>query len=386
MAAQLQALGVTGERALLLYPSGLDFVVGFFGCLYAGVTAVPAYPPRRHKLQQRLRSIVADCRPAVCLATSAVTERADVLSSQSEDLDTVQWLATVTLVADAEALDTLAGAWDAPDINRQTLAFLQYTSGSTGSPKGVMVSHGNLLCNEELIRCAFGQDQQSVIVGWLPLYHDMGLIGSVLQPLYVGARCVLISPMAFLQKPLRWLAAIDRYRATTSGGPNFAYELCVDRVAAADRAVLDLSSWTVAFNGAEAVRAATLDRFAATFGPQGFRREAFYPCYGLAEATLFVAGGDPRQAPVVGTYDSGELERDCALPIDGEADNARPLVSSQSRGARSRWRGAPCSGALDDPWSGSGDPTRASQPPGASDRHRSNRHGRCCGAAGARAR
>ena len=321
IAARLQELGAAGERALLFYPAGLDFIAAFFGCLYAGVTAVPAYPPRRHKVQPRLRAIVADCRPAVCLTTAAVAGRAEALGRQSDGLQKVRWLATDALAEEADA-------WRLPEIGPETLAFLQYTSGSTGSPKGVRVSHGNLLHNEEMIRHAFGMDAASVVVGWLPLYHDMGLIGNVLQPLYVGGRCVLMSPMAFLQRPLRWLEAIARYRGTTSGGPNFAYDLCVDRVDEAGD--LDLSSWTVAFNGAEPVRAATLERFAATFASRGFRRQAFYPCYGLAETTLFVTGGELGEAPTVRTYDAGELEKDRAVATGEDAakttESARPLV------------------------------------------------------------
>ena len=171
-----------------------------------------------------------------------------------------------------------------------SLAFIQYTSGSTATPKGVMLTHDNLLHNERMIRIAFEQTQQSIILGWLPLYHDMGLIGNVLQSMYCGARCVLMSPLSFLQRPVRWLEAISRYRATTSGGPNFAYDLCVRKIGMQERTDLDLRSWTVAFNGAEPIRHGTMDRFAAAFEPYGFRREAFFPCYGLAEATLFVSG------------------------------------------------------------------------------------------------
>ncbi|MFL6234775.1 MAG: amino acid adenylation domain-containing protein, partial [Thermoanaerobaculia bacterium] len=183
------------------------------------------------------------------------------------------------------------GAAPAREPDPRSIAFLQYTSGSTATPKGVMVTHANLLHNERMIGAAFDMDEESVVVGWLPLYHDMGLIGNVLQPLHAGGRCVLMSPVAFLQRPMRWLEAVSRYRGTVSGGPNFAYELCLRKAAPEALAGLDLSSWKVAFNGAEPVRASTLERFAAAFAPCGFRREAFYPCYGLAEATLFVTGG-----------------------------------------------------------------------------------------------
>ena len=206
------------------------------------------------------------------------------------------------------ATDTLEGsAAEMPEPDPESVAFLQYTSGSTATPKGVMVTHANLLHNERMIGAAFRQDAHSVVVGWLPLYHDMGLIGNVLQPLHAGGSCVLMAPVAFLQKPLRWLQAIDRYRGTTSGGPNFAYELCLRRIGDLEKAGLDLSSWRLAYNGAEPVRAETLSRFAEAFAPCGFRREAFYPCYGLAEATLFVSGGTAGTAPHVAPFEERPL-------------------------------------------------------------------------------
>jgi len=283
VAATLRESCAPGVRALLLFPPGLDFVVSFFGCLYAGVVAVPAYPPRPRRDDPRLRSVARDSSPAVVLTTSSLLAGAAQLIERTPELAEVRWLAADALPA--------AGAWEGAALRPEDLAFLQYTSGSTASPKGVMVSHGNLAHNERMIQAAFGQDEESVVVGWLPLYHDMGLIGNVLQPLWSGGRCVLMAPAAFLQRPRRWLEAIDRYRATTSGGPNFAYDLCARRIGPAEREGLDLSSWRVAFNGAEPVRAETLERFAAAFAPCGFRRQAFFPCYGLAEATLLAAGG-----------------------------------------------------------------------------------------------
>jgi amino acid adenylation domain-containing protein len=322
IAAAIQERGLAGERALLLYPPGIEFVAAFFGCLYAGVVAVPSYPPRPNRDQPRLRAIARDARPRVALADSAIASRADLLTERIPELAGAAWIATDALEAG------LATSWRNPGVSPETVAFLQYTSGSTATPKGVIVSHGNLLHNEEMIRRAFGQSESSVIVGWLPLYHDMGLIGNVLQPLYLGAPCYLMSPVAFLQQPLRWLEAISLYRATTSGGPNFAYELCVRRTTPEQRAGLDLSSWTAAFNGAEPVRAETLERFAEAFAPAGFRREAFYPCYGLAEATLFVSGGEPGAPPVVREVDAAALERHRAEPAGEGAPPAarRSLV------------------------------------------------------------
>ncbi|HEX6861479.1 MAG TPA: fatty acyl-AMP ligase, partial [Thermoanaerobaculia bacterium] len=298
--AALERLGGRGERALLLFPAGLDFISAFFGCLYAGAVAVPSYPPAARRPQPRLRSIARSAGVRFVLTTAAIAGKREEVTAHVPELADAVWVATDAVE------DALAAEWSGILPGTEALAFLQYTSGSTADPKGVRVSHGNLLHNEELIRQAFGQSEESVIVGWLPLYHDMGLIGNVLQPLYVGARCILMSPLAFLQQPARWLYAISRYRATTSGGPNFAYDLCAKKALSA-REELDLSSWKVAYNGAEPVRAATLDRFAAAFAPCGFRREAFYPCYGLAEATLFVTGGAPGEAPVVERFEERSL-------------------------------------------------------------------------------
>ncbi|HEX3526027.1 MAG TPA: amino acid adenylation domain-containing protein [Thermoanaerobaculia bacterium] len=283
------------DRALLLYPPGLDFVAAFFGCLYAGVVAVPAYPPRPNdRTLDRLRAVARDAEPSAALTTASLL----ALAGRAPELAGARWIATDTL----EAPDTLDE--DLPE-DPEALAFLQYTSGSTSTPKGVMVTHANLMHNEAAISEAFRQDESSVVVGWLPLYHDMGLIGNVLQPLHAGSRAVLMAPAAFLQRPRRWLEAISRHRATTSGGPSFAYELCVRRIPPEQRAGLDLRSWRLAFNGAEPVRADTMERFAAAFAPCGFDPAAFYPCYGLAEATLFVSGGEagrlPHTEPVVAT-------------------------------------------------------------------------------------
>ncbi len=284
IAARLQQLGVYGERVLLLYPPDLEYIAAFFGCLYAGAVAVPVFAPRANRSLSRLQTIAADAEAKVLLTTSAVLSRIEPFLAQVSEFKSMHRLATDNI--DEET----AAEWKQPYIDGDTLAFIQYTSGSTASPKGVMVSHANILHNERMIQTAFRQTEQSVILSWLPLYHDMGLIGGVLQPLYVGARCILMSPVSFLQKPLRWLQAISRYRATTSGGPNFAYDMCVQKIDPARRTELDLSSWSVAFNGSEPVRAETLKQFAKSFEPCGFRPEAFFPCYGLAEATLFVSG------------------------------------------------------------------------------------------------
>jgi len=323
VAAALREVAAPGDRALLLYPPGLDFIVAFFGCLYAGVVAVPAYPPRPNdRSQGRLRSIAQDAEPRVALSTSATLSGVAGLTAVAPELAAVRWIATDALAAREKP----EPGFSEPDP--ESIAFLQYTSGSTAEPKGVEVTHANLLHNERMIGAAFEQDESSVVVGWLPLYHDMGLIGTVLQPLHAGGRCVLMSPVAFLQRPLRWLEAIGRYHGTTSGGPNFAYELCVRKATPEALAGLDLASWRVAFNGAEPVRAETLERFAETFAPAGFRPEAFYPCYGLAEATLFVAGGVMGRRPRVARVEPAALERNEVVVVAPEVPDARLLVSS----------------------------------------------------------
>jgi acyl-CoA synthetase (AMP-forming)/AMP-acid ligase II len=320
VAALLQKMGVAGERVLLLYPPGLDYTVAFFGCLYAGVTAVPAYPPRLNRSFVRLQALAADARPALALTNAHIFAKVQDALTQAPALRTILWLPTDKLT------DGLAEEWTDPDVGADALAMLQYTSGSTSAPKGVMVSHANLLHNQRMIQSAFGQTEESVIVTWLPLFHDMGLIGNMLQALYVGATCVMMPPMAFLSRPVRWLQAISRYGGTSSGGPNFAFELCLSKITPEERAALDLSTWTVAFNGAEPVRADTMDRFAEVFAECGFRREAFRPCYGLAEATLFVSSGRVGIRAGRHSVDRAQLEQGRVAPMRAGARGAATLV------------------------------------------------------------
>ncbi|NWA46118.1 non-ribosomal peptide synthetase [Pseudomonas reactans] len=309
IAAALQANADLGDRAVLLFPSGPDYVAAFFGCLYAGVIAVPAYPPestRRHH-QERLLSIISDAEPRLLLTIASL---ADGLSQ----------IENAPPVMSVDSLESV-GHWVAPDLRPDDIAFLQYTSGSTALPKGVQVSHGNLVANEVLIRRGFGIDlnPDDVIVSWLPLYHDMGLIGGLLQPIFSGVPCVLMSPAYFLGRPLRWLEAISEYGGTISGGPDFAYRLCSERVSETALERLDLSQWRVAYSGSEPIRLDTLERFAEKFATCGFTPNNFFASYGLAEATLFVAGGTRGQGIPALRVDEQALAANRAEPGQGSA-------------------------------------------------------------------
>ncbi len=305
LAANLQPYCHPGERAILLYPPGLEYIIAFFGCLYAGVIAVPAYPPRPNRSLSRLLAIARDCQPKVALTVEKVFSGMEKQLGQTPELQKLEWFATDTL-------DENPHQWQPPELASDSLAFLQYTSGSTATPKGVAIAHSNLIHNLESIYQYFQHGPQSRVVSWLPLYHDMGLIGGVLQPLYGGFPTTLMSPLMFLQKPLRWLEAISREQATSSGGPNFAYDLCQRRITPEQMENLDLSSWDVAFNGAEPINYRVLEQFAATFASCGFRREAFYPCYGMAETTLMVSGGEKTAPPILATdgVSAEELEKE----------------------------------------------------------------------------
>jgi acyl-CoA synthetase (AMP-forming)/AMP-acid ligase II/alkylation response protein AidB-like acyl-CoA dehydrogenase/acyl carrier protein len=319
IAAALQLAGLAGERALLLYPPGLDYIAAFFGCLYAGTIAVPAYPPRRHHSLERVGAIARDAQSRVILTTMALKQEMQSIVAPS-GLPIATWITTDDLAI------PLADQWIESAIRPEQLAFLQYTSGSTGNPKGVQVSQGNLLHNLAQIHQYFGHSARSRGVIWLPPYHDMGLIGGVLQPLYSGFPVTLMPPVTFIQKPLRWLQAISNDRATTSGAPNFAYALCVEKITLAQRSTLDLSTWEVAFTGAEPIRQATLERFAATFADCGFRAKAFYPCYGLAEATLIVTGGKKLSPPRVCEIDATAIAQN-QVKLTPATEQSRSCVS-----------------------------------------------------------
>jgi len=331
--ALLQSYRAGGERALLLYPAGLEFIPAFFGCLYAGVIAVPLPAPNLAQPQRtlpRLRAVISDAQPSVVLTTSAILSNTEALFTHAPELRKMRWVATDKVTG------SMAQEWRDPAVTSNTLALLQYTSGSTAEPKGVEISHRNLLHNSDYISRLFAfNPTNGVTVTWLPAFHDMGLTNGIIQPVYQGRPCYLMPAVSFLMQPIRWLQAISRYKATISGGPNFAYELCTRRITPEQRETLDLSSWDVAYNGAEPVRADTMKRFMATFASCGFRPSALHPCYGLAEATLLVSGGSLKEEMFrtiqVGAFEQNRVVEAHALneaDASSQQQNVRMLVSS----------------------------------------------------------
>ena len=327
IAAKLQSLSNQGDRALLVYPytAGLEFIAAYFGCLYAGVIAVTNNPPRHRQGILKLQERVISSQSALVLTTRELGNQLQQQCDQNPELGAkliqLPWLET-DVIATEPALP-----WHEPDLDRATLAFLQYTSGSTGTPKGVMVTHGNILHNSAVIYQGFGHSENSRGVIWLPLFHDMGLVGGVIQPLYGNFPVLLMSPTPLMQKPILWLEAISRFGATTSGGPNFAYDLLCHKVTPKQMTDLDLSAWEVAFSGAEPIRAETLAQFSKTFAPCGFRHDAFYPCYGMAETTLFVSGGSKHEMPLIQYVDRSALDHNRVVPVTAETAGARATVS-----------------------------------------------------------
>jgi amino acid adenylation domain-containing protein len=322
IAAYLESIGVAGQGAMLLLPSGPEYIACFFGCMYAGVIAIPGFPVHFGRVRRDetwFRAVLADACPALAFAAPEMTRRSAKHLQQNSVAARIKWV-------DPQTIDDVGVEhWREPQVTAESIAFLQYTSGSTSAPKGVMISHGNILHNQQVIQAACNTDQESTVVGWLPLFHDMGLVGTVLQPVYLGARSVLMAPNRFLEKPVRWLRAITRYRAHSSTAPNFAYELCTHKSTPEEKKDLDLRSWRIAVNGAEPVCAETMDGFSAAFADCGFHAGSFFPCYGLAESTLMVSGGRDTPLPVVKPVSARALENNIVC-TPGEGETARLLV------------------------------------------------------------
>ncbi|GEP54864.1 acyl-CoA synthetase [Reyranella soli] len=311
LAAQLQVLDGRGKRAALIFSPGLDFMVALLGCMLAGVIAVPMALPRRLASRDSADAIIQNCTPHFVLTTKALVTR---LSAGLADRP--QWQGRTWLVTDADAEYTAIAANFTP--TPIDIAILQYTSGSTSAPKGVMVSHANLLSNLSMMRKSFGTSSASTFACWVPLFHDMGLVANALHALFVGGRCILMAPLSFMQRPLAWLKVISDHRVDVAGCPNFGYDHCVDYLRNRPVEGIDLSSWRVAFNGAEPIRSATLDRFATAFAPFGFDRRALFPCYGMAEATVIISGKTDRNGPVLECRVGNRSLVSCGSALDGE--------------------------------------------------------------------
>ena len=310
-----------GDRALLLFPPGLEFVTAFFGALYAGLVAVPMYPPTPNRLERtlpRLLRVVENAQPPAVLTTTGMTAMAAPIAAFAPPLRDLQWTAV-------DAVDSsVADEWVPPPIDPDTIALIQYTSGSTSNPRGVVISHANLLLNIEQMRTIVNGERPERLVSWLPLYHDMGLIGIVCANVAHGSQAILMSPLSFLRAPVNWLSAISKFGASTSVAPNFAYDLCARSVTDQQKQGLDLSGWSVALVGSDPIRAATLERFTAAFAPCGFRREAFFATYGLAESTLIVSASTA--SPQVIDVSKARLEQHRAVAPEGAADESQSLV------------------------------------------------------------
>ncbi|WP_082152153.1 AMP-binding protein [Crocosphaera watsonii] len=307
------------SRVLLLYPQGLEFLTAFLGCLNADMIAVPAYPPKGNQKMSRLQAIIKNCQPDVILTTSSLLEKVKSKLGQIIDSNQIKCICTDQLGTISEELaDNLT-------IDNE-IAFLEYTSGSTGNPKGVIVSHENILHNSAYIQTAFQLTEESVSVTWLPSFHDMGLIDGIIQPLYTGFLGVIMSPQAFLQKPIRWLEAISYYRATHSGGTNLGYDLCVEKVTNEQIRNLNLSCWLSAYNGSEPIQYKTLERFINKFQSCGFKSHYFYPCYGMAESTLMVSGGELEKEPICLNLDAEQLAKNIICEGNGNSTKVKELV------------------------------------------------------------
>ncbi|MEO1591915.1 MAG: fatty acyl-AMP ligase [Cyanobacteria bacterium J06632_22] len=324
IAAFLQQQEVKGERALLLYPQGVEVVAAFCGCLYSGVIAIPVPPPDAGRMKRtlpRLREIVKDSAATMVLSNARIIELIKDSGLEFPEFDAMRWVDTEQISPD------LAKDWTDPEVDKDVLAYLQYTSGSTSTPKGVMLSHYNLMHHSAYLQRACGYSAEGPTVTWMPYFHDYGLVEGLIQPMYNGAPCYIMAPLAFVKRPLRWLQAIQKYGATHSQAPNFAYDLCVRRIRESQREGLDLSSWKSAGNAAEPINPRVMREFYAAFKPCGFNWDSFAPAYGLAEATLLVSSTPVGQEPKILALDAPQLERGVVALGDPAEDTVRETVS-----------------------------------------------------------
>jgi acyl-CoA synthetase (AMP-forming)/AMP-acid ligase II len=318
--AHLVQDGASGERVLLLLEPSMNYILAFLGCLHAKAIAVPAYPPSMKKQYGRLISMIQDAKAKFAITSRTIYEK--LKKWTKEDFPDVNWILIEDLVvrtpSEIPSLD-----WNSDDI-----AFLQYTSGSTGNPKGVILHHTHLIESCHRMIEKWEVQENSKMVSWLPPYHDMGLIGTILTPLLAGTEAIMMTPFHFVQRPIRWLQAISDYRAEISISPNFGFDLCVDRIKEEKRDLLDLSNWRVAVNGSEPVRPETIRRFASYFSSVGLRAETMYPGYGIAEMTLLVSGGDWKKKAVHEHFDADLLEQGTAKRVKDDHPSAKELVGN----------------------------------------------------------
>ena len=317
LAHGLLQLAEKGDRVLLLMPSGLEYIQLYWACLYAGLVAVPLYPPKTNDRGGKVKNVIADCSPRLAILGDRL--------SQGQEAEFAAENLLFLLFSDIRTNVVAAMELSLPVA--EDLSFLQYSSGSTGSPKGVMISHENIVVNVQALGTATETNDGDVFVNWLPLFHDMGMVTSILLPFYAGARSIIFSPLKFFRNPLFWFQVISKYRATFSGGPNFAYDQCVRKYSASVMDGLDLRSWRVALNAAEPVRSETLLNFAAVYAPAGFRESTFMPAYGMAEATVFLSAGELLEPPRIMAVDGAVLQGGRALPVAGTEPGAMHIVA-----------------------------------------------------------
>lgn len=319
-AAHLQSISQPGSRALLLYPTGLEFVIAYMGCLYAEVIAIPTTVPHLKRSSPRLLLMMKDAEADIACTTQGVYKKIQFLAEEHEEFKNIQW------VISEHISERKSDEWIKPESKPENIAFLQYTSGSTSTPKGVMISNFNLLRTIQDMQIGFKADEDTIITSWLPLFHDLGLIFGLLLPILTGGKSYIMSPVSFLERPYRWLKAITKYRSTHTAAPNFAYDLCTRKITEEEKKTLNLRNITVATIAAEPIRLETMQNFSAAFEASNFNYNAFLPGYGLAEATVKVSGKEIGNRPAHCFLDADELERNNVVVVSESGRNAYPII------------------------------------------------------------